>query len=189
MTKALIFIYDGFADFEVNLLSFFLKSKNYEVETFTIESEKKVVTGESGFLFHPHKIISEIDYVDSYELFAVPGGPIFDVMNDNNLLNLVREFHVKDKWIAAICAGTALIAQARIMENINFSTSLSSEENDVQHIHDWKFKQDADVTVHGKFITAIGSAYVEFASQVIKELNLYEFGEESDTLAYFKNLN
>ncbi|WP_188456339.1 DJ-1/PfpI family protein [Virgibacillus oceani] len=189
MNKALFFIYDGFAEFEINLLSFFLKSKNYEIETFTIDSEKKIVTGESGFLFQPHKLISEIDHVDSYELFAIPGGPIFDLMTNEALLNLVRAFHEKDKWIAAICAGTGLAAKAGILENVPFSTSLSPAENDVQHIHNWIFKQKDDVTVHGNIITSTASAYVEFASEVIKQLNLYEPGEENETLAYFKNFN
>ncbi|MGY0694410.1 DJ-1/PfpI family protein [Virgibacillus sp. FSP13] len=187
MRKALLLIYDGFADFEVNLLSFFLKDKGYQVETFTIDTEKRLIIGESGFLIQPHTVIANIDDVGAYDVLGIPGGPIFDVMHDQALLKLVRQFYEKDKWLAAICAGTALLAEANVMAGIHFSTSLSEDEEDVRHIHDWNVKQEADVIVDQNIITAKGSAYVEFAVQVIKVLELFEPGEVNETLAYFKN--
>ncbi len=48
MKKALIFCFDGFAEFEVNIASLFLISKQFEIITATVDG--KTVTGEGGFL-------------------------------------------------------------------------------------------------------------------------------------------
>ena len=47
MKKALIFLFDGFAEFEVNIASLFLVSKQFEIITATVDG--KAVTGEGGF--------------------------------------------------------------------------------------------------------------------------------------------
>lgn len=69
-----------------------------------------------------------------------------------------------------------------------FSTSLTSDEEQLAHLHEWKYKQKKDVTVDGKVITAVGSAYVEFAAEIMKQLNLFNEDEVNENLQYFKNV-
>ncbi|EJR46127.1 hypothetical protein IIM_04867 [Bacillus cereus VD107] len=105
------------------------------------------------------------------------------------MLSLVQELHAEGKWIAGICAGTALLHAAEVLRNTKFSTSLISEVEHLVHLHEWEHKQSADVTVDGQIITAVGSAYVEFAAEILKQLHLFDEEEEEETLLYFKNKN
>ncbi|MED0991055.1 DJ-1/PfpI family protein [Bacillus nitratireducens] len=185
MKKALIFLFDGFAEFEVNVASLFLKSKEFEIITATVDG--KAVTGEGGFLCQPHVSIEHIEVVD-YEVFIVPGGHIFHHLENEQLLSIVSELHKQNKWIAGICAGTALLHAAGVLNMKKFSTSLTSDEEQLAHLHEWKYKQKKDVTVDGKVITAVGSAYVEFAAEIMKQLNLFNEDEVNENLQYFKNV-
>ena len=65
MKKALIFLFDGFAEFEVNIASLFLISKQFEIITATVDG--KTVTGEGGFLCQPHVSIEQIK-IEDYEV-------------------------------------------------------------------------------------------------------------------------
>ena len=62
MKKALIFLFDGFAEFEVNIASLFLTSKEFEIITASVDG--KTVTGEGGFLCQPHVSIELIIYIE-----------------------------------------------------------------------------------------------------------------------------
>lgn len=185
MKKALIFLFDGFAEFEVNIASLFLTSKEFEIITATVDG--KTVAGEGGFLCQPHVSIENIEVVD-YEVFIVPGGHIFRHLENEQLLSIVKELHKQNKWIAGICAGTALLHAAGVLNKKKFSTSLTLDEKHLVHLHEWEYKQNKDVTVDGKVITAVGSAYVEFAVEIMKQLNLFDEGEGNENLHYFKNI-
>ncbi|AAT59501.1 glutamine amidotransferase [Bacillus anthracis] len=185
MKKALIFLFDGFAEFEVNIASLFLISKQFEIITATVDG--KTVTGEGGFLCQPHVSMEHIEVAD-YELFIVPGGHIFDHLENDQLLSIVNKLHEQNKWIAGICAGTSLLHAAGVVNNKKFSTSLTSDEKQLAHLHEWEYKQNKDVTVDGKIITAVGSAYVEFATEIMKQLNLFNEAEAKENLQYFKNV-
>lgn len=94
MKKALIFLFDGFAEFEVNIASLFLKSKEFEITTATVDG--KTVTGEGGFLCQPHASIEQIK-IENYEVFIVPGGHIFDHLENEQLLSIVNKLHKQNK--------------------------------------------------------------------------------------------
>ncbi len=185
MKKALIFLFDGFAEFEVNIASLFLISKEFEIITATVDG--KTVTGEGGFLCQPHVAIEHIEVAD-YEVLIVPGGHIFEHLENEKLLSIVNELHKQNKWIAGICAGTSLLHAAGVLNKKKFSTSLTPDEKQLAHLHEWKYKQNKDVTVDGKIITAVGSAYVEFATEIMKQLNLFNETEAKENLQYFKNV-
>ncbi|MET0787145.1 MAG: DJ-1/PfpI family protein [Paenisporosarcina sp.] len=188
MKKALFLLFDRYAEFEVNLAAMFLKSKGYTIETFTVENEKRPIIGESSFHAYPDLTLNDINGADEYEVLVTPGGHIFPVLENEHLMSLVRDFHDKGKFIAGICAGTSLPSQAGILSGKRFSTSLEEKEDDHKDLHDWSLlQQDDDVTVQDNIITAQGNAYVEFASTILREMGLYEEGEEEQTLDYFKN--
>ena len=58
MKKALIFLFDGFAEFEVNIASLFLISKQFEIITATVDG--KTVTGEGGFCVNHMSLLSKL---------------------------------------------------------------------------------------------------------------------------------
>lgn len=187
MKKALFLLFDRYAEFEVNLAAMFLRSKGYSIETFTVENEKRPIIGQSSFHAYPDLTLNEIKDANEYEIFVTPGGNVFPILENEQLLSLVREFHDKGKFVAGICAGTALPSKAGILSGKRFSTSLEESDENHRDLHDWALLQQEDLTVEAKVITAQGNAYVEFASAILREMNLYEEGEEQQTLDYFKN--
>jgi putative intracellular protease/amidase len=187
MKKALFLLFDRYAEFEVNLAAMFLRSKGYTIETFTVENEKRPIIGESSFHTYPDLTLSDIKRADEYDIVVIPGGQIFPVLENSQLLALVSDFHDKGKLVAGICAGTSLPSKAGILSGKRFSTSLEEKDEDHRDLHDWSHLQQEDLTVEDRIITAQGNAYVEFASAIMRELGLYEDGEEEQTLNYFKN--
>ena len=76
----------------------------------------------------PHVSIEQIK-IEDYEVFIVPGGHIFDHLENEQLLSIVNKLHKQNKWIAGICAGTSLLHAAGVLNKKKFSTSLTSDEN------------------------------------------------------------
>jgi putative intracellular protease/amidase len=188
MKKALFLLFDQYAEFEVNLAAMFLRNKGYAIETFTVENEKRPIIGVSSFQAFPDLTLQEINGADDYEIIVTPGGNVFPVLENEQLLSLVREFHEQGKFVAGICAGSSLPAKAGILEGKHFSSSLDEEDDEeYRGIHNWTFLRNDGVTVVDRIITAQGNAYVEFAAAIIREMGLYQDGEEEQTLDYFKN--
>ncbi len=187
MARALFLIYEDYAEFEVHLASLFLKSKGFVIETFSIDDERKPIKGTSGFHSYPDRILSSIDCPDDYDVFIIPGGNVFPVLENETLLNLVRRIHENGGLIGGICAGTILPSKAGLLDGKKFSTELEESEENYATLHDWSLQQKEDVTVDDRIVTAPGRAYVEFASTIIQELNLFDDGEKIETLDYFKN--
>ncbi|WP_306008786.1 DJ-1/PfpI family protein [Bacillus sp. MMSF_3353] len=187
MKKALFLIYDGYAEFEINILSFFLKDKGFYIETVGV-SDDPYIEGESGFFTVPKLKLGEVE-VSQYDILIIPGGNIFPLLNNQKLLDLIKEFRYENKWIAGICSASALLGASGVLNNIKFSTSLNSKVKEVENLHDWTKKQLNCVTVDSRIITATGSAYVEFAVVVLKVLGyLDSYEEEKETILYYKNL-
>ena len=187
MKKALFLIFDRYAEFEVNLAAMFLRSNAYTIETFTVENEKRPIIGEASFHTYPDLTLKEIEGAEAYDILVTAGGNIFPVLENEQLLSLVREFHDKGKFVAGICAGTSLPSKAGILTGKKFSTSLEENEEEHKDLHDWSLLRQDDVTIEDKIITAQGNAYVEFATIILREMGLLEEGEEEQTLDYFKN--
>ena len=56
--KSFNLLFDGFAEFEVNIASLFLISKQFEIITATVDG--KTVTGEGGFCVNHMSLLSKL---------------------------------------------------------------------------------------------------------------------------------
>lgn len=183
--KTLILIYDGYAEFEVNLVGLFMKGKG-EVE-MVADRETDFVTGTGNFRTVAHVQLSEVD-PSEYDLLAIPGGDLTHLLDQQAVLNLIRAFHVQGKLIGAICAGPALLAAAGVLADSKFTTSFTKEEEPAANLFAWEHFTDEDVTVAGNLVTAKGNAYVEFAVALYEQLNLFESeADKEETFDYFQN--
>ncbi|MFC0188676.1 DJ-1/PfpI family protein [Fictibacillus aquaticus] len=184
--KALMLIYDSYAEFEVMLVGLFLKGKA-EVHMFTDKEDTSFVTGAGGFQTVPHVKISQVAPAD-YDALIIPGGRHEALLNNSALHELIREFNRQDKLIAAICGGPVHLAAAGILEGNAYTTSINSDDKTAGHLFNWTLQSEDDVVYDNHILTAVGSAYVEFAVQLYKLLGLFgDEAEEHQTLAFFKN--
>lgn len=185
--KALILLFDGYAEFEVNLVGLFFNGDGSEVVMTADRDEVEYVTGGANFRTVPHVKLSEINPTE-FDLLAIPGGSLTHLLDHQPVLNLIRAFHRAGKVIGAICAGPALLGAAGVLGDHSFTTSYSQENLEVAHLFNWEKCTGQDVTVDGNFVTAKGNGYVEFAVALAERVNLFSSPEEIEgTLDYFKN--
>ncbi|MFA9464918.1 MAG: DJ-1/PfpI family protein [Velocimicrobium sp.] len=155
--KHYVLIFKDCCFYEIVILSYFLKYTNQEVLFCSLEEQK--ITCMEGFTVEANCLLQDID-VNKVGTFIIPGGEVQPVKSRklNDFLHQIKE---KDALIAAICAGVDVLDEAGLLKNID-----STHSNDQDCVND------------KKIITARANAYVDFAIEVAKEMNLFE--NESD---------
>ncbi len=102
----------------------------------------------------------------------MPGGMVRQIETDL-VLKTVKKLHQQGTLVAGICAGVDILEQAGILEGIPSTHST-----------------DADCIRAGNVVTARANAYVDFAIEVGKALDLFEDEEDLrgtvDFWKYFK---
>ena len=180
--KTYVFLYDGFADFEIAPLLLILREKT-EVITFSFEKgfqqseeQLKVIVDES---------ISGVDPND-VDLLLIPGGNPEPHRNRTDFHDLLKKVHDGGKLIAAICGGPGFLAHAGLLKGLRIAHGFSDE--DAIRVFEGSEITDEDVIVEGNIITARGQAFAEFAVEVYRVLGFFENDKEAkDTLAWLKN--
>lgn len=178
--KTYILIYQEFAQFEVILTSYFMKTKG---EIITVGLDDNKVTSHEGFITEPHITLEEVNS-DEVDLFVIPGGDPDRIINNGVLIKLIKEINDKGKIVAAICAAPLTLAKAGILKDKKFTTTLPIEE----------FKEfgkrlfvDENVVIDQNIITAKASGYVDFAIELGKIMDIYEDDNDlEETVRYFK---
>lgn len=104
--------------------------------------------------------------------FIVPGGDISQI-NNSLLRQYLQDLKKRGVLIAAICAGVNLLEDAGVLKGISSTHSM-----------------DVDIANDNHVITARANAYVDFAIEVAKELDLFidekDLQETIDFWKYFK---
>ncbi len=181
--KALFFLYEGYVDWEISLLSYILNVTGVEINTTALNDE---VTHKGMFKVKLDMNIEACNPND-YDVLIIPGGEPEPFIKDERVLNLIREFDDQGKLISAICGGSAFLAAAGVLRKRKYSTSID-DDLAYKHYFNEAFKSETDVTVCGNLITAEGNAYVEFAVAVGKILEIFKDREdELETVLFFKN--
>ena len=180
-----IFYYDGFCEFEV-VLSVIQFKNNY----FTVALENRVYISEEKQKFLPDKTIYELN-PDEIDLFIIPGGRPEYLYNNFKLKDFINELNRKNKLISGICGGTYLMARYGLLKGKKCTGDSSGIEADKEYINLFKDAviTNDDVVIDGNIITSTGQAFVEFAFELCKVMNVYENDNEA-LLAYkwFKNI-
>lgn len=180
--KALFFLYEGYVDWEISPLSYILSETNVEIETTAFSKEVRHC---GNFNITVDKLVDECHVMD-YDILIIPGGDPEPLLNDKKLQQLIQAFDKNNKWVAAICGASTFLGSSSVLRNRMYSTSIDISK--FPDSFDPKYKSRADLTVCENLITAEGNAYVEFAVEVGKQLDLFEAREdELETVLFFKN--
>ncbi|RXI99813.1 hypothetical protein DS745_13090 [Anaerobacillus alkaliphilus] len=165
--KIHVLIYNEFANFEVMLIGW-MKSNGHEIVTVSLE--ENYVTSVEGFKIIADTKLQEVNVAD-VELLLIPGGDAPSLLGSSLLPEFIREVAAAGKGIGAICYGPILLGESGILEGKNFTTSVDVDDELFTHFKNGKFLNE-DVVVDGNIITAKGNAYVEFAVEVCKQMEL-----------------
>lgn len=173
-----ILVYDDFAQFEVILVALLMKSVG---DVKTVGIKKELVTSHEGFKIMPDFTLDEIDYND-INLLVIPGGNPEILINNNKLYELIRSVNDKKSIIAAICTGPLHLHLAGILTDKEFTASLN--ELEMEYCVECKI-EDEDLIIEDNIITAKSNAYVDFAIEVGKLMDIYEDDYELINIIYF----
>ncbi|MBN2616816.1 MAG: DJ-1/PfpI family protein [Spirochaetales bacterium] len=175
-----IFIYDGFAQFEVILASYLLKTKSNIV---TVGVDGSQIESCEGFKTIPHKILKEIKPED-VDIFIIPGGDPDKIHKKEELYELLGKLNNNKCKIGAICSGIIHFLKSGVLGDKKYTTSININEHK-------KFIKsnfiDMNVVSDDNLITAKANGYVDFALEIGKIMGIYSSDDDyNETVNFFK---
>ena len=169
--EVLVFIFDGYADWESAYICAELNSpeSDYIVKTLSLDKDTKISMG--GFRVIPDYSVS--DYPKSFAMLLLIGGYAW-MEQKNNAVKPVVEYAVEHHIpVGAICNAANFMAENGYLNNIRHSgNTLPYMKSQAPHYKgDCNFIEqqavcDADI------ITANGTASLEFAREIMLCLNV-----------------
>ncbi len=114
-----------------------------------------------------------LDEITAPDILLIPGGPgQTALMDDQVILEWVRQIHPKTKWTTSVCTGSLVLAAAGLLNGLTATSHWLA----VEMLRDYGAEPSADrVVIQGKIITAAGvSSGIDMALKLVS----LEFGEE-----------
>lgn len=172
--KALLFVYESMAEFEIANTAVLLNTKA-DLKTFGIKSMP--VKGAGGLFIIPELSIEEVKPAE-YEALIIPGGNPSEYLQEKRLFELINDMNSARKTLAAICAGPVALARAGVLSGRNFT--MSDDPSDYSFFPETGFYNDY-IIVDKKIITAKAEGYVEFAIAIGDSLGLFADSNDRKT--------
>jgi 4-methyl-5(b-hydroxyethyl)-thiazole monophosphate biosynthesis len=169
MPKVLIPIATGFEEIEAVGLIDVMRRGGIDVTIAYLggEFESDIVVGGNGISI---KADADIRYCigDDYDMIVLPGGydGTANLMQNEQVIELLREFKSKDKWIGAICAAPLVLEKAGVLnETFTCYPAVSAS------IKSSTYTDKEKVVISGKVMTSRGpSTAICFGLAIVKAL-------------------
>jgi putative intracellular protease/amidase len=181
-SKAYILVFDGLADWEAaHALCEINKSDRFAVVAVGFSAAPVMTMG--GLRILPDIPLNALKAAEA-AIFILPGGDMWEQKSDEELSNVLRQFHAAGILIAAICGATLAIARARLTHEVHHTSNAKEYLRElVADYSDESYYVDELAVTDKKIITASGLGSVEFGREIIKQLNLYG---EAETKVWFE---
>ena len=169
--KFAVMIYPHFSLQEITCLTSHLALwEGHEIVVFA--STKDVIKSEEGFSVIADKTFDEF-YAADFNLLILPGiiNPL-PALFDNKNIEFLRTLKSAELIIASISSSPLLLAKAGLLDNVGFTSGLFVEMMD---FFDFVPKENAVFTPvcrDKNVITAIGFAFREFATEVLRAIGV-----------------
>ena len=169
--KDVFIVYDTSCFYEIVILNYFMTFTKCDVVLCSLDG-KSIRTME-GYSVNVDMALNDVDQ-NEIRSFIVPGGDISKI-NNEEIRAYLQELKKNSVLIASICGGVNLLDDAGILKEIKSTHST-----------------DSDIVNDNNVITARANAYVDFAIEVAKELDLFtsveDLQETIDFWKYFKRV-
>lgn len=184
--QVLVFIFDGYADYEsVYICSELNKEESmYCVKTISFDKEAKISMG--GFKIIPDYSIK--DYPRDFAALLLMGGDAWIQKKNNDVKPLVEYALNHNILVGAICGATFFIGENGYLDNIKHtSNTLDFLKIQSPHYKGDKNYIEKQAVSDKRIITANGTAILEFAKEImiilktkpLNEINKwYEFNKK-----------
>ncbi len=147
-----------------------INPEKYQLKTFS--SDGKPVRTIGGILITPDLSMDEVTVLGA-EMLILPGGPSWDEGCNQDVILLAKKFHDNQIKVAAICGATLGLAKIGMLDCIQH-TGNSKGYLLNSHYQGGDYYSEALSVCDKAIITAPGTAPLEFAREIFKELNLYK---------------
>lgn len=169
--KDLFIVYDTSCFYEIVILNYFMSFTDCDVLLCSMDG--KAIRTMEGYSVNVDMALRDVD-LDQIRSFIVPGGNVSKI-NNEFLHACLQELRKRKALIAGICAGVDLLEDAGILNGIESTHSA-----------------DLDIVNEDCVITARANAYVDFAIEVAKALELFtdedDLRETIDFWKYYKRV-
>ncbi|MGN6610286.1 MAG: DJ-1/PfpI family protein [Angustibacter sp.] len=181
MTKSVyLLVYDTFAEFEVAVLLTALRGTGHTLTTMGVG--RAPVTSTGSLRVVPDVSVDEVDPRD-VDALVVPGGDAEHAMGNEHLRSLVQSLDARGALLAAICGGPAVLGDAGVLDHRRYTAALEPSEAAYAGVHGRGDRRPELLVTDGHVVTAVGSAYLAFAEEVLRHL----LGAEApESLTYFR---
>ena len=169
--KLALMVYPNFSMQEIASICGLFKWQ-FDSETVVLSCSLEEVNSEEGLLIKPQKTFDEFNE-EEYACLILPGCSDFrKPIRNAEIKTFLQQFKEnRDFVIGAICAGPLFLAQAGLLENKKFINSLFVEVNELFSFIEEDNLLYQPVVEDGNIITAVGSAFNEFAIAIARKLD------------------
>lgn len=169
--KDVFIVYNTSCFYEIVILNYFMSYTGRDMILCSLDGNS--IRTMEGYSVNVNMALKDVD-VEQIRSLIVPGGNI-SIINNKTMWQYLQELKKRKILIAGICAGVDLLDNAGILNGIRSTHST-----------------DLDIVNDNNVITARANAYVDFAIEVAKELNLFtdeaDLKETIDFWKYYKRV-
>ena len=167
MEKFLVFLANGCEDVEAITVIDYLRRANVEVDSVSCEDDLDITT-RSNIIFKADKMLNEINPNDYCGLYIPGGTKGAESLRDNDqVIEIIRDFDKEGKIIAAICAGPIALDRAGVLKDKKV-TSFPSIRDQLADIGE--YIDDQLVVTDGNITTSRGAAVTNYLAMRLIEI-------------------
>ncbi|MCD7972392.1 MAG: glutamine amidotransferase [Candidatus Azobacteroides sp.] len=184
--KILIFLFDGFSDWEIAYLTPEIKkSEKFELIYFSRNGES--VESMGGVHVLPDTSLNAI-HTDEVEMLILPGGTAWEKGENSFIDFFLSDLFMKKKPIAAICGATIYLGQKGLLNDLKHTSNDLHYLKGVAPEYSGEKNYINSLAITDKnLITANGIAPIEFAREIFTKLQLHSDKEIEKWFQLFKN--
>ncbi|RKI82089.1 hypothetical protein D7V83_10860 [bacterium 0.1xD8-71] len=164
--KDVFIIYNTCCFYEIVILNYFMSCTDCDV--LLCSPDGNPIRTTEGYCVNADMALAGVK-PEQIRSFIIPGGDI-SYINEASMHLFLQDLKQRNVLIAAICAGVNLLDDAGILRGIQSTHNMDLDIANDQHV-----------------ITARANAYVDFAIETAKELDLFTDEEDlQETIAFWK---
>ncbi|RNB68261.1 type 1 glutamine amidotransferase family protein [Brevibacillus panacihumi] len=187
MREVLLFITDGFADWEASYVSSELNKPGtgYRVKTIAIDQEPKVSMG--GLTVLPDYTVKDFNPDSDIAMLIIPGGTGWREEKNQQAKVIVDYCVDKEIPVAAICDATTFLGSHGYLDHHRHTgNTLPYLQQGAPNYSGEQHYVDGQSVLDGNLITANGSGALEFSRHILERLGVLEGDELNEWYEIFK---
>lgn len=201
MKQILLFLLDGYADWESGFISAKLNKSELGFCVNTISLEKTTIISQGNFSTNIDYSLDTYNKFENLAAFILIGGTGWGNQNlisgyniskynknaSQKIKNFIGKCQNQNILVAGICDGATFLADNSFLDNTpHTGNSLSYIREKAPEYKGETFFEEKQSVIGENIITANGTAPLEFVRDILIKLNILEYNEAIDWFNLFK---